>query len=252
MNTAGKIGLLPQDILAMKGLKHCMDGKSLRRLKALVEEGPVPLHIPPPKCPRKPAVVLTEDQGLAINLRPVEPKGATEETLKVVSAGWIGPDLSLLLRKSFRIDTEGLAFIDVARAGAFELEAMAFAFNPLSRRIYISGNGPLGSAVITPERFSGGHHWELWKMMAVELSGIEGTASYVCSMVDIRGRPGRITLAGMVESNDIPLKGEAVPWIMDDVLGILSDSGLDRRLRTALLVCGHAEWGLDFLKKADK
>lgn len=255
MQTTGRISLSPQDILSLKSVKGGMERKSLRRFKALVEGAPVPLHVPPANPHRKPGVAITPLEGQPMLANSIQMRGGEDEILKVISAGWLGPDLSLSVQRDYRVGgIHSLPFADVARAGAFELEAISCVLNPASGKLYLSGIGPLASAPIKPGMLQAGI-WEAWPSIAREIAGIEeGAPSYKGAMVGVKGRPGIVTIAGIVESHEIPMKGTSILWNPGEVSAYISEfrDKMDPRLMTALVISGYNEWGHEFLKKADK
>lgn len=252
MQTTGSISLLPHDILSLKGVKGSIEKKSFGRFRTLLESACAPLHIPDPKAGREPIVVITES-----NVRPLHlpaPGSGQETFLRVLSAGRMGLDLSLLVRKDYRPRfSPAETFSEVARAGAFDLEIGTCTYDPERKIAYLALSEKLdfsSLSLMTSDTLPLLNSGRVWAALAAQGK----SPRYAGLMVDTKETPGRMTIAGFVESHVTPQGCVAFPWAPEDVSALIRDhrEEIEPRLLTALVIEGYRNWGGEFLKKAER
>ncbi len=276
MHSAGHLDLSPKAVASSSYLKGRMPAKDLARFKSMTRFCSTPVHIPE-KAEREPVAHIAPMQGYppprarfgprfnaeAEMFRLANPAFEDIEVLAAASAGFIGPDLSLLVRSLGAAEAQVIAsspFAEAAREGVFPLSVYT-----LISGVTAGGNRALVGSRVRQMPASAIRYPEADVWSALALSGVSGPSSMrlayaglavdagvadSCRMTVISLARGPMELAGSgpdIEPLDIAFEKEAVAAVVHSSKGIIS-----KDMQVALSVIGYREWGPGFLRLADK
>ncbi len=274
MHTAGHIDLSPKAVTGLAHLRGRLERKDFERFKSLAGFfRSTPVHISE-KTEREPCVHISPLGGLPLQHARFAPavnaqaqdflaQGVgSSDVLAAYSAGFIGPDLSLLVRKVSEAEAQSIGSFPygiAARSKAFPLalytllSGTSAGGNPFLVGI---GRAEFPAASLTEDGTKG------WPPLAldglIEQRGVRLEYSGMAISTDgvFSGRMTVIGLASgpMVLSGDsrfdrprIGFEKEAVAAMVRSGKGTIPED-----LLVALSVTGFREWGPDFLRLADK
>lgn len=274
MHTTGHLELSQKAIETRSYLKGRMERKDLARFKSMTRFCATPIHIPE-KSDREPAVHIAPAQGhplpsakfgpafkaLVWMFRAAHPQSYDEAILAACSAGFLGPDLSLLVSSMSRAEKEVLSSSPLAtatKAGAFPLSL----FTLIDGTTSIGREAVLGISVPHLPLSALSESGDVWAKLALKGVAEPSRMRLEYAGLAVNGEPGdtgMMTIIGIArgplrmeerasyERTDIGFEKEAVAAAVHSCKGIIS-----HEMQLALSVIGYREWGPDFLRLADK
>ncbi len=276
MYTAGHLDLTEKGISSSSYLKHKLAAKDFARFKSMTRFCSTPIHLSEPG-ERDSAVFMAPSGGVPADrvcfspsfnaeaelFRLSNPTLGNPDLLSVSSAGWIGPDLSLLVRRLSYAEAQTVSASGLAAAAAFSAFPMAFftLIDGTSRsgeRLLLGmGKGSVPHSALASQ--TGG----LWQALALEgVSCRSGAYLKYAGLAIGTGEAdaGRMTIIGIAKGEGIALESGAsyealdVPFEREETAAVVhSRKGIiSKDFQVALSVAGYLEWGPAFLKLADK
>ncbi len=273
MYTSGHIDLAFKAVSQHEYMRGRLERKDFAHFHSMTRSCPNTVHIAE-KTEREATAFIMPDGGFpatrarfgprlnadVANFLIYNPSYSDGEALAATSVGFIGPDLSILVKRISRGESE------VLQSSGLAVAAKAKAF-PLATYTLMSGITPSQNPVllgviarrVDPSSLKEGT--ESWPSLAlgevVDASNLR--LEYAGLAVDASNRGGLMTIIGLArgvihmsrdshfEPLDIGLEKEAVAAVVHSRKGIISSE-----MQLALSVIGYREWGPDFLRLADK